>query len=147
MRISLQSIETNGKANATGVYMHDMVRRYHTDMIPWGTMSLPEIFETIKNIPYRPDPPTVETLMRPYYTMRRMGWGGDCDDKAIALASWAVLNRIPYRFVAARKHSEPALHHVYTELLINGRWMPADATYKVNTLGSTRDSYAERVII
>ena len=147
MRISLQTAETNGKARATGPYMHAMVQTYWRDMIPWGTLSLPEIFTVIKNIPYRADPPDVETLMRPYYTMRQLGWGGDCDDKAIALACWAVINRIPYRFVAVRKHGMPTLHHVFTQLYTNGKWISADVTYSVNLLGRERDTYVERVII
>lgn len=147
MRIRLQSVETNGKARATGPYMHAMVNTYWQDMIPWGTLSLPEIFDTIKNIPYRPDPPDIETLMRPYYTMRQLGWGGDCDDKSIALASWALINRIPYRFVAVRKAGAPTLHHVFTQLQVNGKWMSADATYSVNTLGRERDIYVERIVI
>lgn len=147
MRITLQTVETNGKAVATGPYMHAMVNNYWRDMVPWGTLSLPEIFDRIKNIPYRPDPPTVETLMRPYYTMRGFGWGGDCDDKAIALASWAVINRIPYRFVAVRRQGMPTLHHVFTQLFVNGKWLSADTTYSVNTLGRERDVYVERVII
>lgn len=147
MRIRLQSVETNGKAAATGPYMHAMVRTYWRDMIPWGSHSLPEIFERIKNLPYRPDPETVETLMRPYYTMRGFGWGGDCDDKAIALASWAVINRIPYRFVAVRKAGMPTLHHVFTQLNIDGKWLSVDPTYSVNILGQERDHYVERVII
>lgn len=147
MQICLSEVETNGKANSTGPYMHSMVQRYWRDMIPWGTRSLPQIFDIIKNIPYRPDPPTVETLMRPYYTMRGLGWGGDCDDKAIALASWALINRIPYRFVAVRKAGQPTLHHVFPQLLINNKWMTTDATYRVNVLGTERDNYVERVII
>ncbi len=147
MRVCLQSVETNGKATATGPYMHGMVQTYWRDMIPWGTLSLPQIFTVIKNIPYRPDPPLVETLMRPYYTMNGLGWGGDCDDKCIALASWAVINRIPYRFVAVRRHGMPTLHHVFTQLFVNGKWLSADATYRVNTLGTERDLYIERVII
>ena len=147
MRICLQTVETNGKANATGPYMHTMVQTYWRDMVPWGSLSLPQIFDRIKRIPYRPDPPTVETLMRPYYTMNMLGWGGDCDDKAIALASWAVINRMPYRFVAVRRADMPTLHHVYTELWDGRRWLPADATYSVNQLGREREQYAERVII
>lgn len=147
MRINLTTVHTNGKAVATGPYMHAMVQTYWRDMIPWGTLSLPEIYARIKNIPFRPDPPDVETLMRPYYTMRGLGWGGDCDDKSIALASWAVINRIPYRFVAVRRAGMPTLHHVFTELNIDGKWLIADATYRVNVLGQQREPYIERIII
>lgn len=147
MQIRLSTVETNGKATATGPYMHAMVNAYWRDMIPWGTLSLPQIFDRIKSIPYRQDPPDVETLMRPYYTMRGLGWGGDCDDKAIALASWAVINRMPYRFVAVRRYNMPTLHHVFTELWTGNRWLPADVTYRVNQLGTRREVYAEEVVI
>lgn len=147
LRIRLSTVETNGKAHATGPYMHNMVRSYWRDMIPWGTYSLPAIFDRIKAIPYRPDPPTVETLMRPYYTMRGYGWGGDCDDKAIALASWAAINKMPYRFLAVRRPGQPTLHHVYPEVWTGDRWTVADATYQVNQLGRERERYAEKVII
>ena len=147
MRIHLTAVDTNGKATATGPYMHAMVNQYWQDMIPWGTLSLPQIFDKIKNIPYRPDPPDVETLMRPYYTMRSLGYGGDCDDKAIAMASWAVINHIPYRFVAVRRFGQPTLHHVFAELFTGDKWINADCTYRVNNLGIPRETYAERVII
>lgn len=138
---------TNGKAVQTAPYMHEMVRRYHTDMMPWVGCSVQEIFDIIASLPFRPDPPDAETLMRPRYTMSMRGWGGDCDDKAIAMASWAVLKNIPYRFIAVRKATKPTLHHVYTELYINGRWVPADCTYNINTLGHLRERYVEFKIL
>lgn len=129
--------------------MHAMVREYHTDMIPYSHLSLPEVFDRIKAVPYREDPPNEETLMRPYYTMNGLGWGGDCDDKCIALASWAFIHRIPYRFVAIRRPCKKHLHHVICELYIMDKWLHADPTYSFNVLGRPRidELYAERVII
>lgn len=115
-------------------------------MAPYAHYSLPEIFRFLKDLPYRYDPPQIETLMRPLYTINQQGYGGDCDDKAIAIAAWADLNGIPYRFVAVRKNNQPRLHHVFTELFVNGRWISADCTYNHNTLGCEQ-SYAEKVII
>lgn len=144
--MNISQVVTDGKAASTGPYMHKMVRDYHRDMAPFAHMPFNEIFRKIKNLPYRYDPPTVETLMRPAYTMDMKGYGGDCDDKAIAIASWAVLNGIPYRFVAVRKPGRPRLHHVFAELFINGNWINADCTYRHNTLGREQE-YAEKLII
>jgi len=140
--------ETDGKATSTGPLMHYMVQRYYHDMMPYASLDMEEIFDTVKNIPYQADPDDAETIMRPLYTMQSVGSGGDCDDKAIAIASWALINRIPYRFVAVRAFGRPALHHVYAEIYKPnlGGWIPMDATYSVNTLGQAGD-YVEHVII
>jgi transglutaminase-like putative cysteine protease len=139
-------LQTDGKAKSTGVLMRQVVEKYYQDMAPYASLSLLEIFYRIKNLPYRPDPAKVETLMRPRYTMLMQGSGGDCDDKSIALAAYARLYSIPYRFVAIRRPGRKNLHHVATELYINGKWLFADPTYSFNTLGRTREE-AERVYI
>lgn len=146
-------IRTGGSATETGRAMHYMVGRFHTDMIPYIHYSLYEIFSIIAHIPYAPDPKD-ETLQRPFYTMHQLGSGGDCDDKAIALASWACLvlspdpvTRIPYRFIAARAKGRPSMHHVYTDIFCDGKYIHADATYNFNCLGCPRVKYAETRII
>jgi hypothetical protein len=141
------TVITDGRAIHTGPHMHRMVNQYHRDMLPYASMGLFEVFDLVKAVPFRYDPPDEEVLQRPYYTMRGMGRGGDCDDKAICLASWAKLNGIPYRFVAVRRPDRFSLHHVFTELYIEGRWVHADCTYSFNTLGCEREHYAERVVI
>ena len=139
-------IVTDGKARTTGKIMYEVVEKFYLDMAPYASMSLPTIFSIIKRLPYRPDPDNLETLMRPLYTMTMQGTGGDCDDKAIALASWARLHSIPFRFLAIRRHGRKTLHHVALELYINKRWIYCDPTYSFNTLGRHRDE-AERVIL
>lgn len=157
------TVQTDGRARSTGPYMYKMVERYHRDMLPYSHFSLSEIFDILRSIPYRPDPITEETLMRPLYTMTMQGTGGDCDDKAIAIAAWAY-NRggrpfftdytfsdfspgnYDYRFVAAKRKNKNSLHHVYTELYINNRWVPVDPTYSFNILGR-QENYAKRVVI
>lgn len=140
-------ISTNGRASSTGPLMHKMVKLYHSDMAPYAHLNLSEIFHCIKSIPFRPDPETNEVLMRPRYTMNSWGNGGDCDDKAIALASYAYIHKIPYRFIAARRADKKILHHVFCELYISNRWINADPTYSFNILGRAREQYAETVII
>jgi len=147
MQVQVSTVYTNGMAVNTGPYMHHMVERYWRDMLPWAHLTLDEIFSLIKSIPFRPDPEDEETLMRPAYTMARMGWGGDCDDKCIALAAWARINRIPYRFVAVRRPDMPTLHHVVCDLFVRGKWIHADPTYSFNTLGREREKYVEHTVI
>lgn len=147
--IKVNRVHTDGSANQTGPLMRQMVYRYWSDMLPYAHLSLPEVFTIIKNIPYREDPPNEETLMRPYYTMNSMGWGGDCDDKCIALASYAYMEHIPFRFIAIRRRGKKQLHHVLCELYIMNRWLHADPTYSFNVLGRPRldEHYAQRVVI
>jgi hypothetical protein len=70
----------------------------------------------------------------------------NCDDKAIALASYARLFNIPYRFIAIRRANRKNLHHVAVELYTNNEWLFCDPTYSFNTIGRKRDE-AERLII
>ena len=93
------AVENLVSAKHTGKAMHEMVRKYHSDMAPWATESIFEFFDTMKSIPYQPDPKNIELIKRPSLTMMQIGPGGDCDDKSIAVASYAVLNLIPYRFL------------------------------------------------
>lgn len=140
-------METKGTAIETGRLMHEMVDCYFMDMVPYSSYGLHEIFNIIKNIPFREDPPNEETLMRPAYTMHEQGWGGDCDDKCIAFASWCKLKGIPFRFVACRRKDKDRLHHVMCQIYIFDEWIDVDPTYNVNTLGIRREEYAECVII
>lgn len=145
--MNVRTIETDGRAATTGRYMVDMVNKYHTDMYPYAHMSLLEVYDIIKRIPFRPDPPDEETLMRPCYTMNSTGTGGDCDDKSIALASYCMLRGIPYRFIAVRRSDMNSLHHVFPQCYINGKWITADPTYPFCQFGRERERYADRLII
>jgi hypothetical protein len=141
------TVYTDGDPRRTGELMHQMVAQYKDDMLPYAHLSFWDVHEIIKNLPFRPDPLTIETLQRPRYTMEGSGLGGDCDDKAIALASWCELTGYPWRFVAVRRPDMPALHHVYPEVYIGNKWVHADPTYSFNTVGRPREEYAEYVYI
>ena len=151
MIINETIVLVDGFAKTTGNYMRAMVDKYYKDMAPYASLSLIEVYNLIKNIPFRPDPDDAEVLMRPMYTMNSLGYGGDCDDKAIALASYCRLFYIPYRFVAVRDASKKMLHHVYLECYITNRyakgWIVLDPTYNFNRFGRERKKYAEYVFI
>jgi hypothetical protein len=138
--------KTDGKAQSTGTIMRSVVEKYYLDMLPYTSLSLIDMFTRIKNLPYRPDPDNLETLMRPSYTMNMKGTGGDCDDKAIALAAWARLFGYPYRFIAIRRPGRKTLHHVTVEIFLNNHWIFCDPTYNFNVIGERREE-AERVIL
>ena len=140
-------LTTDGSAAETGRLMRWMAETYRGDMLPYVHMPLPQVFDYIKRVPFRPDPPTVETLMRPAFTLSLRGSGGDCDDKSIALAAYCSLVGIPYRFVAVRRHDMNRLHHVFCHVYIGSGWITADPTYTFNTLGREREPYAEYHII
>ena len=141
-------------AKQTGRLMHKMVDAFYLDMAPYASLSYPEFFDLMKNIPFQPDPPGIELLKRPLYTMRQIGPGGDCDDKSICVASWAKIAGIPCRFVGVGNRKGKVtffgrilLSHVYTELYINGDWLPFDTTYSVNILGKTLQKFDKYTIL
>ena len=132
----------------TGKVMHQMVEEYYLDMAPYASLSLNDVFRMIADLPFSPDPKNIEVLKRPKYTMEQLGPGGDCDDKAIALASWAKINSIPYRFlgVGRKKPRQPffsktLLTHVFPQVYILGEWITCDPTYSFNVLGRNLGGY------
>lgn len=138
---------TDGSAQTTGRFMYQMVDTYHNDMVQFAAYTLLEIYDFIKNIPYTPDSETAEVLIRPALLLAGIPGAGDCDDKAIALASWAHLRGIAYRFISVRAYDKKQLHHVFPELYINGAWLTCDATYNFNCIGRDRTPFCEYVVL
>lgn len=127
--------------------MYRLAYAWRHDMDPWASLSIPELFQLLKSIPYNPDPANIEILQRPWYTMRSLGFGGDCDDKAIASGAYCHLHNRPYRFVAASRFENKPLHHVYTEIMLKGSWLIFDPTYAYNVLGRPMATYAKRLVL
>lgn len=80
---------------------------------------------TTNVVRYVRDPIDVETVQSPETTLKIKA--GDCDDHATLMAAWAANLGIPARFVTAGPTPEH-MTHIYTELLIDGRWIAADTT-------------------
>jgi transglutaminase-like putative cysteine protease len=72
-----------------------------------------------QNIRYIHDPPSVELVQTPQYTLQQRA--GDCDDQAVLLA--AMLDSIghPAQFVAVGLSGQP-LSHVMVQTLIGTQW-------------------------
>ena len=145
--MKVSHVQTDGAAVSTGNLMHQMVELYCGDMLPYAHRDINEVFDIVKSVPFKPDPDEFETLQRPAYTMGECGWGGDCDDKCIALASYCRLVGIPYNFVAVRRKDQETLHHVLCYVYIGTKWVQADPTYSFNSLGHEREAYQEYVTI
>lgn len=131
-----------GGARQTGREMHRLADQYAFDMAPWASIPYTVMFRRIANLPFKEDPEGHELVQRPAYTMRS---GGDCDDKAIAFAAWANLNRIPYRFCAIGTKKpgmfKIPLTHVFAECKIGMIWVPCDCTYAFNIIGRRVGGY------
>ncbi len=130
----------------TATEMYRIAFAWAEDMAPYASMSLQELFDFLKNIPFHADPEDMELLQRPWYTINEAGQGGDCDDKMICVGAYCHLRGIPFRFVAVSRDSAP-LHHVLVELYIQGTWQIFDPTYAFNVLGRPECIYPQRVIL
>ncbi len=144
MRASV--VNTDGRAESTGVLMGAMIERYWTDMLPVSTYSIDTVFRFVADIPFKPDPPEAETLQRPLLTVNQLGLGGDCDDKVIAFGSYLYARRIPFDIVSVQRPWRDRLHHVLIKLYIGNEVIPADPTYSFNCLGLDRPTVKEVVI-
>lgn len=82
------------------------------------------LFRWIRNnIKFVLDPAEVETIQDPLVTLNLLA--GDCDDHSILMAALAESVGIPARFHVVGPGRQE-FQHVYAELLVNGRWLPAD---------------------
>lgn len=120
----------------TGALMVRLASRYHTDVARFAGMTPPDFFNLVKKIPYNRDPTATEFLQRPYYTFAGNRPGGDCDDKAIVSGAYAICNGMPFRFVAMGRYKDKPLHHVATDMFMNGKWVHFDPTYADQVFGA-----------
>lgn len=85
------------------------------------------------HLAFMPDPVGVELLSTPHYMLARIRAAefvsGDCDDAAIlgAALGKAVGLRAKFRALGFSSRSRP-FQHVYTLLLVRGRWANLDTT-------------------
>ena len=138
----------------TAFNMYRIAYAWKDDMAAYASMSLNELFDLLKNIPFNADPNDTELLQRPFYTLNQIGRGGDCDDKAICVGAWCHLNRLPFRFLAVAMSPATELHHVLTEIYVSsyerpsqGQWIEFDPTYNFNVLGRPLRAYTKRLIL
>lgn len=79
------------------------------------------------SIRYIADPPDVELIQTPQYTLQQQA--GDCDDQATLLASLLMAIGHPAQFVAVGMQGQP-LSHVLVQTLIGQKWVSAETIIK-----------------
>jgi hypothetical protein len=132
----------------TGRQMRRLAYQYRNDMALYRNYSLPDVFNILKNLPYIKEPPDLEIVKRPKYTLAK---GGDCDCKAVCLMAYCHLKGIKFKIIALGQ--EKMLHHVALLLYISGNgngrgvWIFADPTYKVNQLGRSNHIYQKHLFL
>lgn len=78
------------------------------------------------HVRYIPDPVDVETIQDPEITLTLRA--GDCDDHTALVAALAQSIGIPVRLRVVGQ-SPDRFEHIFGELFVNGKWMPADTTH------------------
>lgn len=99
---------------------------YWKDLGRWLYVPFFNYFNYICALPYVEDPPEVETVSRPLYTLRENYRPRDCDDKSVLLACWFKGHGLPVRFVGVSTQESRELNHVFIQ---DGTGMDYDATY------------------
>jgi transglutaminase-like putative cysteine protease len=140
--MKISKVALTGGVQQTGKVMHRLVNEYFLDMAMYGSEPATAVFRLLADIPFVADPEGHELVQRPKFTLQ---FGGDCDDKAVAMAAYLKLRGITYRFRAVGvkipgKRKIP-LTHVWTEGIINNRWVVLDCTYAHNVYGQQTVRY------
>lgn len=144
MQVNKQNIEIHPYKGVDNTLKHIyelVMSNYQNPVLQvFDKYTLQQVFDYVsKGVPYVPDPTHVpiagyndfEMLKAPDKTI---WFGGDCDDKAILLGCILERKGIPYRFVVTSSKPDKSLHHIYLEVLVEGQWLPFDATYPKNRI-------------
>lgn len=114
----------------TGQQMRRLACRYCADLGRWLDVPFLQYYRFICRLPYVPDPPNIETVSRPLFTLNVNYAPRDCDDKAVLLAAWFHAHGDKVRFVASSTRPDKMLHHTFLQMQ-NGLFL--DATYSYNS--------------
>jgi len=110
---------------------------YADDMKEFKDYTILQMFNFIsQNVEYKKDPPGIELVMRPLFTLKR--GAGDCDDKAVLFLAWCKLKNYKCGYSIVSQKKEKSYHHIFTYLIINNQIIDADATYHYNKLGQVK---------
>jgi len=140
------SVENVNSAEEIGEIMREMVERYHRDMMPFYCLSVLEVYNYIKELPYRLEDGAFQILSRPAYCIHGLAPFVACANKSIMLASYMELKGIPYRFVLCNHKKGDQLDHVFLEILTkNKKWLKIDPTYSRYSLIAGPEPYVDSV--
>jgi hypothetical protein len=109
-------------------------------------LSLNDYYDFVRKLPYKKDNKPVEIVGRPKYILEQHSAGLDCKKKAVLMAAFLKLHKIPYRFIGASSRSDGAIHHIYPEANLNGKWTHVDATYTRYRIGKPKQETASEIL-
>ena len=134
------TVEPLFSKNQTGEEMHRIIRRYSSDLndvfvkrngrlVPLTGLTVLEMFDIVRRIPYRRDIHNIEVVARPFKIISESPAGMDCKKKSILMASYCREAGIPFRLIASSRRRDRRIHHVFPQGLLNGSYRNLDATY------------------
>lgn len=141
----------------TGKEMHRIIRNYSADLndvfvkrngrlVPLTRLSVFEMFDIVRKIPYRRDIHNIEVVARPFKIIHESPCGMDCKKKSILMASFCKENGIPFRLIASSRRRDRRIHHVFPQGKLNGAYRNLDATYPEYRPFEVKDVTAAEVL-
>jgi len=144
----------------TASAMRRIIRQYAGDLlkgkkitnrdgrdVPPGRLSLEEMFDFVKDIPYKTDIEPSEIIGRPKILLEGADGGLDCKKKAILMAAWCEVNGTPWELFGSSIRKDKDIHHVFPGVCLNGKtWTNIDATYPENRIGERKNVTAAEVL-
>lgn len=101
-----------------------------------------KFYDFVCAIPYREDG-EYELNARPGRILELSG-GIDCKKKSTLIAAYCNLHGISYRLCVISAMPNKIVHHIFPEIYMLGKWVPADATYPGTKLGERmKETYRE----
>jgi hypothetical protein len=143
----------------TGRRMYQLVRDYAGDLRgafirqgnkvrPLSSLSLPEMHDLVRKLPYKRDDEPVEVVGRPARILKLPAL--DCKKKGVLLGAWFTLHGYSplrqWRFVASSRRPDGKIHHVFPQVKRAGTWRNVDATYESDRLFAPKTVTAMEVL-
>ncbi len=127
--------------------MLDMSEKYCKDMIPYANLTLFELYELVRKLPYKLEDGEFQVLARPLHSLNGSAPYLACANKSIIFGGYCNLRNIPFCFVSVGYGNEENYSHVFPEIKVAGKYLPFDATYANYrlTLGPEPYQYAKRL--
>jgi len=144
----------------TASAMRRIIRQYAGDLlkgdrvenrdgraVALGRLSLAEMFNLVKDIPYKTDIEPSEIIGRPKILLEGADGGLDCKKKAILMAAWCEVNGKPWELFGSSIRKDKDIHHVFPGVMLDGKtWINIDATYPENRIGERKRVTAAEVL-
>lgn len=115
----------------TGKEIAWQARNFWSDLNESGDLdkTLEQFFDKVRKIPYAEDD-LDEVVSRPAFLLdKEMFPALDCKKKAVLMSSWLEAHGEPWRLITNSELPNGEIHHIFTQVEIDGEWYNVDATY------------------